>query len=60
MMPIYSKLKNGDIVEIVTKKDARPSSKWLEYAKTTAAKKHIKSFVEKNSLLTKFKSFGRS
>ncbi|MFA6301430.1 MAG: RelA/SpoT family protein [Candidatus Paceibacterota bacterium] len=60
MLPIYSKLKNGDIVEIITKKDAKPSGKWLEYAKTTAAKKHIKSFIEKNSLLTKFKSFGRS
>lgn len=59
MSPIYSKLKNGDIVEIITKKDSRPSSKWLEYAKTTAAKKHIKSYVEKNNLLTKFRSFGR-
>jgi (p)ppGpp synthase/HD superfamily hydrolase len=59
-LPIYSRLKNGDIVEIIAKKDSRPSSKWLEYAKTAAAKKHIKSFIEKNSLLTKFKSFGRS
>ncbi len=60
MLPIYSKLKNGDIVEIVTKKDSKPSNKWLEYAKTAAAKKHIKSYLEKHSLLNKLKSFGRS
>ncbi len=60
MSPIYSKLKNGDVVEIITKKDARPSSKWLEYAKTNLAKKHIRSYLDKNSLLAKLKSFGRS
>ncbi|MFZ2150352.1 MAG: RelA/SpoT family protein [Minisyncoccia bacterium] len=60
MSPIFSKLKNGDIVEIATKKDSHPSSKWLEYVKTTVARKHIKSYLEKNSLLSKLKSFGKS
>ena len=60
MSYIFSKLKNGDIVEITKKKDAHPSSKWLEYVKTTIAKKHIKSYLEKNSLLSRLKSFGRS
>ena len=60
MSHIFSKLKNRDIVEIIKNKDAHPSSKWLEYAKTTIAKKHIKSYLEKNSLLSKLKSFGRS
>ena len=60
MSPIFSKLKNGDIVEIITKKDSKPSSKWLEYVKTTIAKKHVKSYLEKNSLLSKLKSFGKS
>lgn len=60
MSPIFSKLKNGDIVEIDTKKDSKPSSKWLEYVKTSIAKKHIRSYLEKNSLLAKLKSFGRS
>ena len=59
MLPIFTILKNGDIVEIVTKKDSKPSSKWLEYAKTTIAKKHIRSYLEKNSLLSKLKSFGQ-
>jgi GTP pyrophosphokinase len=60
MSQIFTKLKNGDIVEIVTKKDAHPSSKWLDNVKTTIAKKHIKSYLEKNSLIAKLKSFGRT
>ncbi len=57
---INSILKNGDIVEIIKQKDSHPSSKWLEYVKTTIAKKHIKSYLEKNSLLSRLKSFGKS
>ncbi|KKP88842.1 hypothetical protein A2456_02790 [Candidatus Nomurabacteria bacterium RIFOXYC2_FULL_36_19] len=60
MSQIYSKLKNRDIVEIIKKKDAHPSGKWLEYVKTTIAKKHIKSYLEKNNLANKLKSFGKS
>ena len=60
MSQLFTKLKNGDIVEIITKKDAHPSSKWLEFVKTAVAKKHIKSYLEKNSLLARLKSFGRS
>ena len=58
--PILSKLKNGDIVEIITKKDAHPSGKWLEYSKTNIAKKNIRSYLEKNSLLSRLKSLGRN
>jgi GTP diphosphokinase / guanosine-3',5'-bis(diphosphate) 3'-diphosphatase len=39
-------LKNGDIVEIETKKSAKPSSKWIDYAKTTMAKKHVRQFLK--------------
>ncbi len=60
MVQLFTKLKNGDIVEIVTKKDSHPSGKWLEYVKTSIAKKHIKSYLEKNTLLAKLKSFGRT
>lgn len=60
MVQLFTKLKNGDIVEIVTKKDSKPSSKWLEFVKTSIAKKHIRSYLEKNSLLARLKSFGRS
>lgn len=60
MSQLFTKLRNGDVVEIIKKKDSHPSDKWLEYVKTTIAKKHIKSYLEKNSLLAKLKSFGKS
>ena len=60
MSQIFTPLKNGDIVEIVTKADAHPSNKWLEYVKTSVAKKHIKSYMEKNTLVAKLKSLGRA
>ena len=40
-------LKNGDIVEIITKKSTKPSQKWLEYARTTFAKRHIRSYLQR-------------
>lgn len=38
-------LMNGDIVEIITKKTSKPSSKWLECVKTSVAKKHIRQAI---------------
>ena len=43
LCPLSQHLKNGDIVEIITKKDAKPNPKWLDYAKTSVAKKHIRA-----------------
>ncbi len=40
---LETELKNGDIVEIETKKNAKPTRKWLDIAKTTLAKRHIRS-----------------
>jgi GTP diphosphokinase / guanosine-3',5'-bis(diphosphate) 3'-diphosphatase len=59
MVQLFTKLKNGDIVEITTKKDSKPSSKWLDFVKTNIAKKHIRSYLEKNSLVNRLKSFGQ-
>lgn len=42
-----TELKNGDIVEIITKKNAKPSNKWMDYAKTTFAKRSIRSYLQK-------------
>ena len=47
-------LKNGDIVEIDTNKNGTPSRKWLEFAKTSMARKHINNATKDNSLLQKF------
>lgn len=58
MAPLSTKLHSGDIVEIVTNKNANPASKWLDYAKTGLAKRHINSYIKENSLLSRFLSFG--
>ncbi len=57
---IFTVLKNGDIVEIITKKDANPSRKWLDHTKTNLAKRHIRIYLEKNesSLFDRLKSLG--
>ncbi|MFA6430292.1 MAG: HD domain-containing protein [Candidatus Paceibacterota bacterium] len=47
MSALKTELKNGDIVEIVTKKDSKPTSKWLEMVKTNMAKRHINNYLDK-------------
>ena len=49
MASLNTALKNGDIVEITTSKSARPNQKWLAMAKTTLAKRHIRSYVQKET-----------
>lgn len=41
-------LKNGDIVEIQTQKNKKPSAEWLERAKTSLAKKQIKTAMREH------------
>ena len=43
LVQLETELKNGDIVEIDTKDSAKPSKKWLDIAKTSLAKRHIRS-----------------
>ncbi len=43
MVAIDTHLNNGDMVEVVTKSNAKPSWKWHEIAKTSVAKKHIRT-----------------
>lgn len=50
---IYTELKNGDLVRIETSKNSKPTSKWFEAAKTTTAKKHIRKYLDDNSLMKK-------
>jgi len=40
-------LKNGDVVEIKTQKNKKPSPEWLNHTKTSLAKKQIRSFLRK-------------
>lgn len=43
LVSLDTSLVNGDTVEIITKESNRPNRKWLEYARTTVAKRHIRS-----------------
>lgn len=51
LVSLDTTLKNGDIVEIQVKENAKPSSRWLDLAKTTMAKKHIKTCLENRKQL---------
>ncbi len=57
---LSTKLKTHDIVEIQTNKNTNPSSKWLDYAKTSLARRRINNYLKENSLLSKFLSFGKN
>jgi len=43
-------LSNGDVVEIITQKGKKPSTKWLDIAKTTAARGHIRKSLREHGI----------
>lgn len=47
LVALDTTLHNGDIVEIQTKKGSRPTKKWLDIARTTLARRHIRLSLEK-------------
>ncbi len=54
-----SVLKNGDIVEIMTRKNAYPTQKWIEHARTSIARKHIRVALSKKEPLPIIKKIRR-
>lgn len=46
MVAFDTPLRNGDIVEIMTRDAARPTQKWLDMAKTTMARRHIRAALD--------------
>jgi GTP diphosphokinase / guanosine-3',5'-bis(diphosphate) 3'-diphosphatase len=48
MVPLDSPLKNGDIIEILTQKNAHPSLDWLHFATTNTAKNRIRQWYKRS------------
>jgi GTP pyrophosphokinase len=48
MVPLRTKLRTGDIVEIVTQKDHKPSRDWLTYVKSPRARNKIKHWLNED------------
>jgi GTP pyrophosphokinase len=46
MVPLRTRLRNGDIVEIVTNTGHKPSRDWLNFVVTARARNKIKHFVQ--------------
>ena len=44
VVPLNYELKNGDVVEIITRSDSFPKLEWLAFAKTNGARTKIKGF----------------
>lgn len=47
IVPLEYELKNGEVVEIVTRSNARPSRYWLSLAKTSSARSKIKNWFNR-------------
>jgi GTP pyrophosphokinase len=45
MVPLRSRLANGDIIEIVTQAGHKPSRDWLNFATTSRARSKIRHFI---------------
>jgi RelA/SpoT family (p)ppGpp synthetase len=48
IVPLGTTLKNGDIVEIITSKNAHPTMDWLNFAKTHQAKNRIRQWFKRH------------
>lgn len=47
LMPLKTRLNSGDVVDILTSKNARPSLDWLKHVVTNRARKKIMAFIQK-------------
>lgn len=46
LVPLRTRLRSGDTVEVITKQDQKPSKDWLKFCVTNRAKSKIRSFVK--------------
>ncbi|MDB9485918.1 bifunctional (p)ppGpp synthetase/guanosine-3',5'-bis(diphosphate) 3'-pyrophosphohydrolase [Dolichospermum circinale CS-537/01] len=48
IVPLSTRLHNGDIVDIITQKNSHPSLDWLNFVSTSAAKYRIKQWYKRS------------
>lgn len=47
MVPLHYRIKNGQVIEILTSKNKKPSQDWLRFVKTSTAKTQIRRTLKK-------------
>lgn len=47
IVPLSYKMKNGDIIQIITSKNHTPSRDWLKFVKTSTARARIRQWIKK-------------
>ncbi len=53
IVPLNHELRSGDVVEIITQKNKKPSEDWLKFVKTAGARDHIRvGLREKRDILS--------
>ncbi len=56
--PLRQKIENGDQIEIITSKAAKPSANWLQFIITSKAKSAIKNFI-RSEKFNEYQALGR-
>ncbi len=59
IVPLRKKIENGDQIEIITTKNAKPSPNWLQFVVTPKAKSAIKHFI-KSEKFDHYSALGRA
>lgn len=49
MVPLSTKLHNGDVVEVITRSNAQPSLDWLEFVKSAHTRNKLRAHFRKQS-----------
>lgn len=49
IVPLHRELKSGDLVEILTQKNKKPSEDWLKFIKSSVARDHVKAGLRRKS-----------
>lgn len=50
IVPLDHELQTGDLVEVITQKNKRPSEDWLRFVRTPGAREHIKEALHRKKM----------